>query len=91
MKNWEARIGYMFDEGVQDEITSVSVPDSDRQWFSAGATYHINKDQVIDLGFTYLIGKEKQVNDTLSNGLLVLDTTTKASAILFGAQYTHRF
>ncbi|MEX0337154.1 outer membrane protein transport protein [Vibrio tubiashii] len=90
-ENWEARIGYMFDEGVQDEITSVSVPDSDRQWFSAGATYHINKDQALDLGFTYLVGKEKQVKDTLSNGVLVLDTTTKASAILFGVQYTHKF
>ncbi len=90
-ENWEARIGYMYDEGVQDELTSVSVPDSDRQWFSAGATYHFNKDQTIDLGFTYLIGKDKQVNDSLSNGALKLDTTTKASAILFGAQYTHRF
>ena len=26
------------DEGVQDSLTSVSVPDSDRQWFSAGAS-----------------------------------------------------
>lgn len=42
-QNWEARIGYMFDEGVQDSLTSVSVPDSDRQWFSAGASYHFNK------------------------------------------------
>ncbi|KGY12909.1 aromatic hydrocarbon degradation protein [Vibrio tubiashii] len=92
-ENWEARIGYMYDEGVQDELTSVSVPDSDRQWFSAGATYHINKDQTVDLGFTYLIGKDKQVNDTIGTApaQVKLDTTTKASAILFGAQYTHRF
>ncbi|MGD8117605.1 outer membrane protein transport protein [Vibrio sp. TRT 29B02] len=90
-ENWEARVGYMFDEGVQDEITSVSVPDSDRQWFSAGATYHFNQDQAIDVGFTYLVGEEKKVQDTLSNGLLVLDTTTKATAMLFGVQYTHRF
>lgn len=88
-ENWEARIGYMFDEGVQDELTSVSVPDSDRQWFSAGATYHINKDQALDVGFTYLVGKDKQVNDTIST--VKLDTTTKASAMLFGVQYTHKF
>lgn len=90
-ENWEARVGYMFDEGVQDEITSVSVPDSDRQWFSAGATYHFNQDQAIDVGFTYLVGEEKKVQDTLSDGLLVLDTTTKATAMLFGVQYTHKF
>ncbi|NVD06201.1 transporter [Vibrio sp. JPW-9-11-11] len=90
-QDWEARVGYMFDEGVQDKLTSVSVPDSDRQWFSAGATYHINKDQAFDFGFTYLVGKEKKVNDTINDGILVLNTTTKATAMLFGAQYTHKF
>ncbi|PMK01168.1 outer membrane protein transport protein [Vibrio sp. 10N.261.55.A7] len=92
-QNWEARIGYMFDEGVQDTLTSVSVPDSDRQWFSAGASYHFNADQTLDLGFTYLVGEDVAVTDTISttSGDLVLNTTTKATAILFGAQYTHRF
>lgn len=92
-ENWEARVGYMFDEGVQDELTSVSVPDSDRQWFSAGASYHFNKDQVVDLGFTYLVGEDVSVNDTIGSGAtqLSLDTTTKATAMLFGVQYTHRF
>lgn len=88
-QNWEARIGYMFDEGVQDELTSVSVPDSDRQWFSAGATYHLNQDQAIDVGFTYLTSKEKQVNDQLSS--VTLDAKTQATAMLFGMQYTHKF
>lgn len=88
-QNWEARIGYMYDQGVQDELTSVSVPDSDRQWFSAGATYHLNKDQAIDVGFTYLTSKEKQVNDQL--GSVTLDAKTQATAFLFGMQYTHKF
>lgn len=92
-ENWEARVGYMYDQGVQDELTSVSVPDSDRQWFSAGATYHINKDQALDVGFTYLVGKDKQVNDTIGTApsQVKLDTTTKATAMLFGVQYTHKF
>ncbi|MDC5848056.1 OmpP1/FadL family transporter [Vibrio europaeus] len=88
-QNWEARIGYMYDQGVQDELTSVSVPDSDRQWFSAGATYHLNNDQAIDVGFTYLASKEKQVNDQL--GSVTLDAKTQATAFLFGMQYTHKF
>lgn len=89
-RNWEARVGYMYDQGVQDSLTSVSVPDSDRQWFSAGATYHFNEDQAIDLGFTYLVGENKEVNDSIGTSI-TLDTTTKATAMLFGAQYTHRF
>ncbi|WP_047048076.1 outer membrane protein transport protein [Vibrio mexicanus] len=94
-QNWEARIGYMFDEGVQDQLTSVSVPDSDRQWFSAGASYHFNADQSLDLGFTYLVGEDVAVVDTINGGAaaggLTLNTTTKATAMLFGVQYTHRF
>ena len=92
-QNWEARIGYLYDEGVEDQLTSVSVPDSDRQWFSAGATYHINADQAIDLGFTYLVGKDQKVSEVIGSApaQIQLDTTTSATAILFGMQYTHRF
>ncbi|CAH0991083.1 Long-chain fatty acid transport protein [Sinobacterium norvegicum] len=94
-KHWEARVGYMYDEGVQNDLTSVSVPDSDRQWFSAGASYHFNQDQSLDFGITYLVGKEVSVEDEInggvSNGGLTLNATTEASAVLFGGQYTHRF
>jgi len=87
---WEARAGYMYDQGVQDSLTSVSVPDSDRNWFSVGASYHISKDQTLDAGFTYLVGKDKKVSDIIptKNGNITLDTTTKATAMLFGLQYT---
>ena len=90
---WEARAGYMFDQGVQDSLTSVSVPDSDRNWFSIGASYHISKDQTLDAGFTYLVGKDKKVSDIIGTpaGDITLDTTTKATAMLFGLQYTHKF
>lgn len=90
---WEARAGYMYDQGVQDSLTSVSVPDSDRNWFSIGASYHISKDQTLDAGFTYLVGKDKKVSDIIPTDLgnITLDTTTKATAMLFGLQYTHKF
>ena len=42
-RDWTLRAGYMYDTSAQDDnVTSISVPDSDRQWFSAGFTYHIN-------------------------------------------------
>ena len=90
---WEARVGYMYDQGVQDSLTSVSVPDSDRNWFSIGASYHISKDQTLDAGFTYLVGKDKTVEDFSGTApqQVFLDTTTKATAMLFGLQYTHKF
>ncbi|MEX0335248.1 outer membrane protein transport protein [Vibrio tubiashii] len=64
--SWEARLGYRFEEGVQNEFTSVSAPDSNPQWFSIGATYQINKEQVLDVSFSYIVGKEQKVSDSIS-------------------------
>ena len=41
--SWEARIGFAYDNSpIEPEYRSLSIPDSDRVWYSAGATYHID-------------------------------------------------
>ncbi|ORT49394.1 aromatic hydrocarbon degradation protein [Vibrio sp. qd031] len=89
-KNWEARVGYMYDTSAQDEITSISVPDSDRQWFSAGASYHFSENNSLDFGVTYLVGHDVEVTDVLTEQVYVT-ATTRADAWLYGVQYSHRF
>ncbi|ANO33267.1 long-chain fatty acid transporter [Vibrio breoganii] len=79
------RTGYMHDTSAQDEITSISVPDSDRNWISAGATYHFSDDSNMDFGITYLIGSDEAVDEGL------ITATTRADAILVGLQYSHSF
>ncbi|EJX7569296.1 outer membrane protein transport protein [Vibrio cholerae] len=97
---WTLRAGYMYDTSAQDSLTSISVPDSDRQWLSAGFTYHIDDRSNIDFGFTYLMGKDTNVKESL-----VLPSTTSptgyaytsvsgvthADAILLGLQYSRTF
>ncbi|CAM2745185.1 outer membrane protein transport protein [Vibrio mytili] len=87
--DWTLRTGYMYDTSAQDNKKSVSVPDSDRQWFSAGATYHIDTNSSIDAGFTYLLGKDVKVTE--DTGVGTLNATTRANAILFGLQYSRSF
>ncbi|MEZ9790058.1 outer membrane protein transport protein [Vibrio breoganii] len=88
----ELRVGYMHDTSAQDEITSVSVPDSDRNWLSAGASYHFNENSTLDFGITYLIGSDESVEESLIQGTpAVLTATTRADAILVGLQYSHSF
>ncbi|MBF4242675.1 outer membrane protein transport protein, partial [Vibrio anguillarum] len=60
---------YMYDTSAQDSLTSVSVPDSDRQWFSAGFTYNLDEKSNIDFGFTYLLGDDVQVSEGTPNPL----------------------
>ncbi|MCG9724315.1 outer membrane protein transport protein [Vibrio brasiliensis] len=88
--DWTLRAGYMYDTSAQDSVTSISVPDSDRQWLSAGFTYHIDTASNVDFGFTYLMGDDVQVSETSSAGTSVT-ATTHADAILMGLQYSRSF
>ncbi|MGI9885961.1 outer membrane protein transport protein [Vibrio chagasii] len=100
-RDWTLRAGYMYDTSAQDELTSVSVPDSDRQWFSAGFTYHINEKSNVDFGFTYLMGDDVKVNENTGNpafglpgqpeNISSISGTTRADAILMGLQYSRSF
>ncbi|AJR08255.1 aromatic hydrocarbon degradation protein [Photobacterium gaetbulicola] len=95
--DWTLRAGYMYDVAATDDIKSISIPDSDRQWLSAGFTYHIDTRSNVDFGATYLIGKDTQVDEFM--GIEVGDrpigtsvsATTRADAILVGLQYSRTF
>ncbi|ELR64368.1 Long-chain fatty acid transport protein [Photobacterium marinum] len=87
-KDWTLRTGYMYDTSAQDEVTSISVPDSDRQWFSGGFTYHIDSKSNIDVGVTYLLGEDVNVVETK---LTSVKATTRANAWLYGIQYSRSF
>ncbi|ALM70261.1 outer membrane protein transport protein [Vibrio vulnificus] len=87
--DWTLRAGYMYDTSAQDKVTSISVPDSDRQWLSAGFTYHLGQKSNIDFGFTYLMGDDVNVNET--SGVTTISATTHADAILVGLQYSRTF
>ncbi len=94
--DWTLRVGYMLDKTAQDQLTSISVPDSDRQWFSTGFTYHIDTKSNIDFGFTYLMGEDVEVYEetALVPGGAPISTvtaTTRANAILMGLQYSRSF
>ncbi|EGU36286.1 long-chain fatty acid transport protein [Vibrio sp. N418] len=88
--DWTLRAGYMYDTSAQDEITSISVPDSDRQWFSTGFTYQLDSSSNVDFGFTYLVGEDVKVSEA-NAGVSSITGTTRANAILVGLQYSRSF
>ncbi|MGF1807500.1 outer membrane protein transport protein, partial [Aliivibrio sifiae] len=90
---WVLRTGYMYDQTPVDELTSISIPDSDRQWFSAGFTYNWSTSTTLDFGFTYLIGEDVQAHEYLEEGVeaISISATTHADAILAAIQLSHSF
>ncbi|MCW8336566.1 OmpP1/FadL family transporter, partial [Vibrio paucivorans] len=90
----ELRAGYMYDMSPVDELTSLSIPDSDRHWLAFGGTYHFTKNSSVDLGVSFLFGEQTQVDESLTT---IPDTYTNITsdistgAVLFGLQYQHKF
>ncbi|MFV0449975.1 MAG: OmpP1/FadL family transporter [Vibrio sp.] len=91
--NWTLRTGYMFDKTPVDQLASVSIPDSNRQWFSAGTTYHWSANTSIDFGITYLLGEDVEISEYLEEHVSLprIEATTRSDAMLFAMQFSHSF
>ncbi|MBD1574260.1 transporter [Vibrio sp. S17_S38] len=89
-QKWTLRTGYKFDQGAQDQITTIAVPDSNRHWLSAGFSYAPTKDSSIDFGFTYLLGVDVDAEQSYDN-ISSIEATTHTDAIITGIQYSKSF
>lgn len=88
------RAGYAVDQGaVSDENRSLSIPDTDRQWHSAGFTYQLPNGWSTDAAYVYISGDDATVHETSQIGSIVsqLEATQHASAQIFSLQLNKRF
>jgi long-chain fatty acid transport protein len=70
----------------------VSLPDNDRTWFSAGAQWMVGKGAVMDLGATYLLVNNSQIdNNQLIDGRGRVTGDYDANIWIFGVQYSRAF
>jgi long-chain fatty acid transport protein len=97
---WTLRAGYQYDQTpVQSaEFRTPRIPDSDRQAFAFGFTYHPNAQLSVDFGYMYLLFKDASTNNSL-NLLstapgLVTDTLRlnyESDGHLLGLQASYKF
>ncbi|QJR80727.1 long-chain fatty acid transporter [Alteromonas pelagimontana] len=88
------RAGYAYDDGaVSYAHRSLSIPDTDRQWFTVGATYAVTASTSVDFGYAYLKGREANVNQQRGLGPIVsnLTATENASANILSVQVNTQF
>lgn len=97
--NWAVRAGYMYDNGVVDQLSSISIPDSTRNWYTAGVSYYINNNASIDFGIASVQGEEVGVAEASQvTAQFPLDpragtvlATTDSNAMYYSLQYNHTF
>lgn len=84
--NWTFRTGIAFDQSpVPAQNRSISIPDQNRTWLSAGATYAFNKNTSVDVGLSYMHGQKVTINE----GPYRFESD--GSAWLYGAGVNYRF
>lgn len=96
------RAGIAYDKSASVETPSISIPDTDRTWYSLGATYHFTKNLSVDVAYAHLRGKATTFTETQKTkaavpGVGVMPVTlegtfnTKSSANLYGLNLNYRF
>ncbi|MDR9888641.1 long-chain fatty acid transporter FadL [Pseudenterobacter timonensis] len=84
--NWTFRTGIAFDDSpVPADHRSISIPDQDRFWVSAGATYAFNEDASVDLGVSYMHGQKVSFQEG------PYEFESKGKAWLYGANFNYAF
>jgi long-chain fatty acid transport protein len=89
-KNWTFRTGIAFDDSpVPADKRSISIPDQDRFWLSAGMTYAFNDDASVDVGASYMHGQN--VSFTEGEGVSAYEFKSAGKAWLFGTNFNYAF
>lgn len=89
------RAGIAYDQAASRHHRSAAIPDTDRMWYSLGATYKFTPNLSVDLGYAYLKGKKvhfKEEQKALAG--LIIETanyTSQAHANLYGLNLNYSF
>ena len=79
------RAGIAHDESAAENHHSLSIPDTNRFWYSLGATYHVTPNLSVDAAFAHLRGAHNKFKE---NGIAF---ETKARVNLYGLTVNYRF
>lgn len=90
------RAGIAYDQAASRHQRSAAIPDTDRTWYSLGATYKFTPNLSVDLGYAYLKGKKVHFKEVKTTGKTVIlnataDYTSQAHANLYGLNLNYSF
>lgn len=80
------RTGIAHDESASVTNLSISIPDTDRTWYSVGATVRVTPNLSADIGYSHLRGSK---NTFTEDGLATFKS--KAKANLYGLNVNYKF
>lgn len=92
---WLLRAGYQFDETpTNDQFRTTSIPDGDRQWFAAGASYDLDENWTVDFAGVYVDVSKETVNLTevpIAGTSVTTNVATEGDVGILSVSATYRF
>lgn len=89
------RAGIAYDQAASRHHRSAAIPDTDRTWYSLGATYKFTPNLSVDLGYAYLKGKKVHFKEAqkVAGGFITTTAnyTSQAHANLYGLNLNYSF
>lgn len=87
------RAGIAHDEGAAGRKASISIPDTDRMWYSLGATYKFTPDLSVDVAYTHVRGKKRSFTeiDEIRGIEIRNEVVSRAQVNLYGLNVNYRF
>lgn len=89
------RAGIAYDQAASRHQRSAAIPDTDRTWYSLGATYKFTPNLSVDLGYAYLKGKKVHFKEVqkVADDLIITNAnyTSQAHANLYGLNLNYSF
>lgn len=89
---WTLRAGLALDKQAAHNV--ISIPDTERMWYTLGASYQLTRQLGLDAGVAYLQGKDVNIDEPLTipgMGSVTVPYTSTASAWLFSTQLNYTF
>lgn len=86
---WTLRAGVAIDQSpVPDSHRTMSIPDTERTWYTLGATYKATDNLTVDGGFAYLNGDSVTGSETEGGSTFEFEAGGDAYIFALGANYT---
>ncbi|HHF4644506.1 TPA: outer membrane protein transport protein [Haemophilus influenzae] len=89
------RAGIAYDQAASRHQRSAAIPDTNRTWYSLGATYKFTPNLSVDLGYAYLKGKKVHFKEVqkIAGGFIITTAnyTSQAHANLYGLNLNYSF
>jgi long-chain fatty acid transport protein len=82
------RAGIAYDKAAGE--TTLNIPETDRRWYTAGASYNVSSDFSVDFGLAYIASDDIEFKETDAAGQ-TYGFKSEGDAIIASAQANYRF